>query len=250
MPRKFLRKMVVAALWLAIWAGAATAVGQSLLLPSPLQTGRALVTLAGQAAFWQSALASVLRVSLGFVIGMVSGTLLAVLTSRWAWARDFFSPMLAVIKATPVASFIVLALVWIRTNGVPVFATLLVVVPVVWANVSTGIAKTAPDLLEMARAFSMGPWRTVRHVYWPSVQPYFDAAVTTGMGMAWKAGVAAEVIATPRMSLGGKLYDAKIYLDTPALFASTAVVILLSILLEKLIARVVRGRQARRSRHG
>lgn len=243
MPRRAFRAACIAALWLGLWAIAAQAVGQTLLLPSPLETARALGTLAGDAAFWRAILYSLARILLGFYIGMALGTLLAALTSRFPWWRAFFQPFLSAIKATPVASFIVLALVWIRTDGVPVFATVLVVLPVVWANVSTGIASTDPGLLEMARAFRLSRLLTLRTVLWPSVRPYFFAAVTTGMGMAWKAGVAAEVIAIPRLSLGKHLYEAKIYLDTPALFATTAVVITLSILLERLIARLLRERR-------
>lgn len=246
MSRKLPRKLLIALLWLCIWGGAAAAVGQTLLLPSPASTLHALLAMAGQASFWWAALASMLRIVAGFLLGIALGASLAVLTSRSAWWRDFFAPLLSAIKATPVASFIVLALVWIRTDGVPVFATVLVVLPVVWANVSSGIAATSPELLEMARAFSL-PWHgMLRRIYWPSIRPYFQAAVTTGMGMAWKAGVAAEVIATPRMSLGSHLYEAKIYLNTPELFASTGVVILLSILLEALVKRAVSGGKRRR----
>lgn len=231
-------------LWLGIWAAAAAAVGQSLLLPSPLATARALAALVTQSRFWAATGLSVLRIVVGFLIGITLGSGLAILTSRYTWWRDFFSPLLSIIKATPVASFIVLALVWIRTDGVPVFATVLVVLPVAWANVSGGILSTDESLLEMARAFRLGRAATIRKIYWPSVQPYFRAAVTTSMGMAWKSGVAAEVIATPKLSLGSHLYEAKIYLDTPRLFASTAVVILLSILLEKLAIWIVREKEA------
>lgn len=240
MSRNILRRAAVAGLWLLIWALAAAAAGQTLLLPSPMETGRALLGLLGQGAFWQAIFASLLRIVAGFAAGMALGALLAVLTSQSPWWRDFFAPFLSIMKATPVASFIVLALVWIKTDGVPVFATVLVVLPVVWANVSGGIAATDGNLLEMARAFRMGRWAKIQRIYWPTVRPYFHAAVTTGMGMAWKAGVAAEVIATPRLSLGSYLYQSKIYLDTPGLFACTAVVIVLSIVLEAVVARLVR----------
>lgn len=235
MPRKLLRAACIAALWLLIWTIAALAVGQSILLPTPLETLRALGRLLGRDTFWASVGASMLRIVAGYLAGMAAGVLLAILTSRFPWWHAFFSPILSIIKATPVASFIMLALVWIRTNGVPVFATSLIVLPVAWANVREGIASTDPDLLEMAAAFRMRPSAKLRRLYWPTVLPYFRAAATTCMGMAWKAGVAAEVIAIPRLSLGSRLYDAKIYLDTPALFATTVVIIVLSILLEKCI---------------
>lgn len=239
MRRKTRYAVLSAALWLGIWVAAAALVGQSLLLPSPLETARALLSLAGTGAFWASVLGSVARVCAGFLTGLLLGSLLAVLTASSAWWHAFFRPFLSAVKATPVASFIVLALVWIRTDGVPVFATALVVLPVVWSNVSAGIAATDADLLEMARAFRIGRQRTVTAVYWPSVGPYLRAALTAGMGMAWKAGVAAEVIAMPRLSLGSRLYESKVYLDTPGLFAATAAIILLSILLERAVCALL-----------
>lgn len=241
-PRNLARKLLIAILWLGIWAAAAQIVGKTLLLPSPLETLRALWQLGVTSAFWLAVGSSVLRILAGFALGLAVGALLAALTSRYRWWRDFFAPFLSVVKATPVASFIILALVWIRTNGVPVFATFLIVLPIVSSNLSEGILSTDKDLLEMARAFAM-PWHMrLRRIYWPTVRPYLRAAITTGMGMAWKGGVAAEVIATPRVSLGGYLYNAKIYLDTPGLFAATAMVILLSILLEKAIVLLATDR--------
>ena len=245
-PRKLLRGLIIALLWLGIWQVAALAVNQPLLLPGPLQTAGALGKLLGQGAFWASVGSSILRIVSGFLLGIAVGCLLAMVTARFPWWRAFFAPLLSIVKATPVASFIMLALVWIRTNGVPVFATFLVVLPVAWANVAEGIAATDPDLLEMARAYRLTRTQTLRRITWPTVRPYLRAAVMTGMGMAWKGGVAAEVIATPRQSLGSHLYDAKVYLDTPSLFAVTAVVILLSILLEQGIRLMMRDRSVKK----
>ena len=245
---KLLRKGGIALIWLGIWTAAAAYVNQQLLLPSPLATAAALIALAQRGSFWLSCLLSVTRIFTGYALGITLGCILAVLTSRYTWWREFFSPLLSMIKATPVASFILLALVWLRVNGVPTFATVLVVLPVTWANVSTAITATDASLLEMARAFRM-PWQSVlRRIYWPSVQPALRAAVTTGMGMAWKAGVAAEIICTPRNALGSILYSSKIYLDMPTLFAGTAVVILLSIALEKMVVYLCYGPRGRRRR--
>lgn len=233
--KKAARAAFVALIWLAIWEGLALAVGREVLLPAPTAVVRALWRLAGTGSFWRSVLGSLLRILSGFAAGVAGGCLLAALTARFRFCRTLFSPALSVVKATPVASFILLALVWLRAGAVPVFATFLIVLPLVWANVQAGIDATDAKLLEMARAYGM-PWhRVALHVYAPSVRPYFRAATTTGMGMAWKAGIAAEVICTPMLAVGSGLYDAKISLDTAGLFAWTAVVILLSVALEKLI---------------
>ena len=88
--------------------------------------------------------------------------------------------------------------------------------------------------------FRFGPWKTAWRIYVPSILPYFMAGCTTGLGLAWKAGVAAEVLAMPRNSIGLQLYNAKVYLETSDLFAWTLVIILLSMLLEKLLVALMR----------
>lgn len=143
---------------------------------------------------------------------MIVGCAVAVLTVRFPLPRALLSPLLRVIRAAPVASFIILALVWIRTDRLPAFIAFLMVVPVVWANVERGIRETDERLLEMAAVFRMSWWKTLLRVRIPSVMPYFLTACTTGLGFAWKSGIAAEVICRPAASIGRQLQDAKTYL--------------------------------------
>lgn len=234
-----LRTAGVILFWLILWQAACWAAGQELLIASPLQVGRRLLELAVTGDFWLTAGSSLLRILAGFAAALVAGSLLAVLTSASRACDVLLKPALSVVKATPVASFIILALVWLPTGNVPVFISFLMVLPMVWANLSQGIAATDPKLLEMARAFGFSRLKTLRLVYFPSVMPYFMAAFTTGLGFAWKSGVAAEVIGRVRPSIGGKIYNAKIYLETADLFAWTVVVVAMSILIEKLLVRLI-----------
>ena len=162
------------------------------------------------------------------------------LTSAVSFLKKLFYPLISLVKATPVASFIILALVWIKKNGVPVFITFLIVLPIVWSNVSEAINNTDKSMLEMAKVFRFGRLKTVKYIYVNSVLPYFAAGCTTALGLAWKAGVAAEVIALPQSSVGFHLYRAKITIETADLFAWTLVVIILSVLLEKLIVALLK----------
>jgi NitT/TauT family transport system permease protein len=114
------------------------------------------------------------------------------------------------------------------------------VTPIVWGNVTSGIQKTDKRLLEMAHSYRFGSVKTVRRVYIPSVMPYFTAACTTGLGLAWKAGIAAEVLANTKLSIGGQIYNSKIYIETADLFAWTVVVIIMSVILEWLMMRFVK----------
>lgn len=238
--------------WLAVWQIAAWAVGGSfslagvrlqekqLLLPGPWTVLGTLTGLVTEASFWQAAGLTLLRVFLGLLIGGVLGTLIAVLTSASVWCDRILSPLVKVIRATPVASFILLVLLWVKTGRVPGVIAALMVLPIIWGNVSKGIRQTDPMLLEMAKAYRFDAGKRLRLIYIPSVAPYFNAGVETGLGLAWKAGVAAEVLCHPKWGIGTQVYVSKLNLETPDLFAWTAVVILLSFLVESVLVRLLR----------
>lgn len=239
-----MKTAVPLAVWLGVWQLAAMGVGKELLLPTPAAVGRTLAALAGTRDFWAITAASLLRVFGGFAAGCALGAVLAVLTSFCTWADWIVSPAVRIVRATPVASFILLVLLWAPTGQVPAIIAALMVLPVVWANVCKGIVQTDPLLLEAARAYRFSAGKTARLVYAPSALPYFAAGCSTGMGLAWKAGVAAEVLCQPRAAIGTQVYFSKIYLETPDLFAWTAVVIVLSLLLENALGAAL-GRMGR-----
>lgn len=230
----------VLAFWLLVWQLASSAMGIELLLPGPAATARALWRAAGEPSFWQTAGMSVLRVLTGFAAGALAGALLAAATSFSRVCSALLSPMIRVIRATPVASFIILALLWLKSTILPGFIAALMVLPVVWGNLAEGIAKTDRALLEMGQVYGFSPWKTLRLIYLPSLRPWFRSACLTSLGLAWKSGVAAEVLCQPKLAIGTQLYYGKIYLETDRLFAWTAVVIVLSVLLERLLRRLLR----------
>ncbi len=225
--------LLVALIWLSLWQVAAVMVGKELLVPSPAAVARSLAGLLPTAGFWLSATGSLLRIAAGFGLGVFIGAPLAVLCSVSPPAHAFFKPALSIVKATPVASFIILALVWVKSDSVSVFMSMLMVLPIVWGNIFKGIGSVDRRLLEVAKVFRFGRMKTLTRVYVPSVMPYFLAACTSAIGLAWKAGIAAEVLGVPEHAIGTGIYRSKIYLETPELFAWTLVVILLSVLLEK-----------------
>lgn len=221
--------------WVAVWWLVAWRVKQELLVPSPVLVAKTLWQLGGTREFWQACGASLLRIAAGFLGGITVGALLALLTARFTVAEQLLSPLLKTVRATPVASFIILALVWLATDTLPAFISFLMVVPIVWANVDKGLRQTDRRLLEMARLFRLGKGRTLLHVWIPSVMPYFLTACTTALGLAWKSGIAAEVICRPDNSIGRLLQTAKLHLETAEVFAYTIAVIALSLVLERLL---------------
>ncbi|MDD2418647.1 MAG: ABC transporter permease subunit [Oscillospiraceae bacterium] len=238
---RLLTGLGAAAFWLVVWQVISMLVAQELLVPAPLVVLKALSGLVRTSDFWQSAGRSLLRILLGFLLGVIAGSGAAVMTTRFKTADALLSPLLRLVRATPVASFIILALVWIKTGYLPSFISFLMVVPLVWNNVESGIKHIDIRLLEMAKVFRLSWFKTLIFVRIPSVMPYFMAACTAGMGLAWKSGIAAEVICRPPFSIGNQLQNAKSHLETPQVFAWTITIILLSLVLEKLLVSFAAG---------
>ena len=241
--RKTLRTIAVLLFWLLVWALAARTVGQELLLPSPLQTAQKLLSLMMTADFWLTVARTMLRVLAGILAAVVLGVLLALLTHGSALARALLSPIMTLLKSTPVASFIILALVWLGRSAVPVFIAGLMVLPVVWANVSTGLARVDPQLMELAAVYKLPRARILSRIVWPSVLPYLRSALRSALGLGWKAGIAAEVLTVPPYSIGKNIFESKLYLETTELFAWTVAVVLLSFLIERVLLLLVEGKK-------
>lgn len=238
--RSWLKKALIALIYLVVWEAASLLVGKELLLPSPFSTVSRLIVLLTQAESWITAGLTLLRIMSGYVLGVLTGVLFAILTARSRFAEELLSPLRSVVKATPVTSFILLALLWLASGLVPLFISFLMVLPIVWANTAEAILQTDRRLIEMGRMFGLSKWQIVRKIYIPSVLPQFLAACTTSLGFAWKSGVAAEIIALPKRSIGYRLYESKLRIETVDLFAWTLLVIALSMLLEWLLVRALR----------
>lgn len=240
MGKKRIIRILAAAFWILIWQIASIWLKQEILLASPVSVIKRLGELVFTADFWLSAGFSFVRIVLGFLLGLAAGILLAVISCAFAAAAVLFDPLITVIKSTPVASFIILCLIWIPSRNLSVFISFLMVLPVVYTNILEGIRQTDRQLLEMADVFSVSWGRRILYIYVSQVMPYFLTGCRLSLGLCWKAGVAAEVIGVPSGSMGEKLYHAKIYLNTPDLFAWTIVIILISFLFEKFFLDVVK----------
>ena len=236
MKQKIKRRYGAAAVvfWLAVWQLAAAAIGQEVFLVSPLQAAETLVQLLPQPDFWQRVGFSAGHILLGFLLGAVCSVVCSVAAERWVWVDALLSPVMQLVKATPVASFIILALVWVSGKSLSILISFLMVLPVLYGAVRTGIESADPQLLEMARVFRLPLARRVKAIWLPAVLPAFRQGCSVALGICWKSGVAAEVIGLPDGSIGDALYRAKITLSTGELFAWTFVIILLSAAFEKL----------------
>lgn len=239
--KQILKGIVVFAFWILVWEAISIIVGKELLVPSPLLTLKTLIKLGTTGKFWLSTLATLWRIALGFFAGVALGTLFAFLTHYIKPAGTLISPVIRLIRAVPVASFIILALVWVKTETLPSFISAATVIPMVWQNVSgalsSGIDK---NLIEMATVCRLPKPKIFTKIVIPSIFPSFVSGASNALGFAWKSGVAAEVICQPGFSIGRRLQTAKLTLETSEVFAWTAVVCLLSLLLEKLLRKAAK----------
>lgn len=236
-------KLLVLCFWVLVWEVLSRTINQELFLPSPKSVLITTLELSKSSVFWISIANSFIRIILGFGLGLTVGALLAVLSYKSKAIYELLSPLMKVIKATPVASFIILALVWISSVNLSILIAFLMVLPVSFSNILHGLQSTDEKLLEMAKVFHIGGWKRVVAIYLPAVMPFAISAISIGLGFSFKSGIAAEVIGRPINSIGINLYEAKLYLMIKELFAWTLVIILLSVLFEKIMMRALRKKR-------
>ena len=230
--KKILQILLPVLFWFAVWEIAAWRIGKALLFPPPRAVFQALWEMIKTEGFYKATGRSLWNVLSGILSATAIGIVLAMITHRVRLIRELILPLMTMIKATPVASFIVLLLIWIGSVRVPSVITFLIVLPVIWTNLDEGLRRQDEKLLQVAHVYGFSRWKTLRILTIPSVKPYFISACRTSLGLAWKAGIAAEIIANPRGTIGTKIGEAKQYLNTEEMFAWTLTVIVLSLLLE------------------
>ena len=229
---------------LLLWQAAALLLNQRILLVGPVDVVEELAFQVIRPDFWQTIWFSLWRICLGFFLALSAAVLLAALSYRFKTFQVMIQPYLSAIKATPVASVIILILIFLNARNLSIFVSFLIVLPVVYANLLEGLVHTDRKQLEMAGVFHVGLVKRIRYIYIPQLRPYLISSCAASMGMAWKSGTAAEVIGIPKGSIGERLYEAKIYLSSSELFAWTTVIITLSVVIEKMVLWLI-GRSTR-----
>lgn len=231
---------LAALLALGVWEAAARMLGNRLLLVGPLTVALRLTQLVVEKTFWQAVGFTFTRITAGFLLAFLLALVLAALSARFPLAETLLRPYLTAVQTVPVASFIVIALLWLSGRKLSIFISFLMVLPVLYTNLLHGIKAADPKLLEMAQVFRLSPLRRIRCIYLPAMESYILSACHVALGLCWKAGVAAEVIGVCSGSVGGMLYDAKVYLEISDLFAWTAVIVAVSVGFEKLFLYAVK----------
>ncbi|MBQ6820684.1 MAG: ABC transporter permease subunit [Clostridium sp.] len=219
--------------WLIVWQVVSIIINQEVLLATPISTLKRLLELSITIEFWKSIFFSFIKITTGFILAFIIGIIIAILASNSKRFKILIEPLILTIQAIPVASFVILCLIWISSKNLSVLISFLMVLPIVYRNILDGISNIPKELKDMAKVFKVGRIKKIRYIYISEVAPYLTAACSISLGLCWKSGIAAEVIGMPANSIGENLYTSKIYLNTPDLFAWTIVIILISVCFQK-----------------
>lgn len=236
--KRALATIGVAAFWLAVWWILAAVIGKEIVLPDPPKVLAAFIGLCRQKDFWGAVGASFGRIVGGYGIGVAAGILLGLFAKAIPLAGVVLGPAVNVLKAAPVASFTILAMMWFQSGSLPLVLSAVMVMPMLYAATYHAVGTIDIKLLEMGKVFGLSKKQIFFSVKIPAILPHIVASAASALGFAWKAGIAAEIICRPKEAMGSLLYDAKQYLEMPVVFAVTAATVLLSILLEKLFKKV------------
>lgn len=237
---KWSKKTFIILFWLIIWQALSSLIHNRILLVGPQETLRALAMQITTPDFWSSVWFSFSKISLGFFLALFSGLLTGSLAFWKPLIGEILEPPIHLMKSIPVASFVILVLIWTGSENLSIFISFIVVYPMIHISTLAGLSAADRALLEMATVFHVPLRRQVMYIYWTALYPFLDSTMKTALGMGFKSGIAAEVIGVPDGSIGAGLYTSKIYLDTANLFAWTFVIMLISILFEKLFLFLLR----------
>ena len=229
----YIKMTVIVAAWLALWEAADRIIDNRIVLSGPIHIVQALLAQIQQPDFWIICGASFIRITIGFILSFVAGVALAALCYRSELLRDIISPVMTTLKIVPMVSFVIMLLIWVGNQALTIYLSFLIVLPLIYTNTLAGLNAVDRELLEAAKEYGCSRWYRFYYFYRPTLMPFLVSGCRVALGMSWKSGIMAEVLGTPKPSIGREMFAAKTYLQTADLFAWTIVVIILSLIFEK-----------------
>lgn len=233
------RKFLIVLFWIVLWEILSLIIDQEIYLPSPISAFEALVELLKLKDTYITIVYSTYRTLVGFIASCIAGILLGYICGINKFFYDLFNPLIGVVRTVPVMSIIIIAIMWFKDTNVPIFVAFLMCFPLIWTNTVSGIKSTDIKLLQMCKIYNIKRLRIIKSVYFYSAYPYIKAAMISALGIGWKVTSAAEVLSLPKYSIGGHLYDSKVYLEIPDLFAWTVIIIFLSNIFEFILKKLL-----------
>lgn len=229
------KKLIIILFWIGMWEILSLMINQEIYLPSPFAAFKSLYNLLFIKETYITIISSTYRTLAGFLISCMLGIFLGIVCGMNKFLFELLNPLINTIRTIPVMSIIIIALMWFKDSNVPIFVSFLMSFPLIWTNTITGIKNTDKQLLEMCKIYNISKIRTIKSVYLYSAIPYIKSGMISAMGLGWKVTSAAEVLSLPKYAIGSYLYDSKVYLEIPDLFAWTIIILFLSFLFEKIL---------------
>ena len=227
-----------AAILLAAWETLARHVGQPELVPTIGRLAQAFMDAFLSAGFYQSLLATIGRGFLGLLISFIAALAIAPAMARSANVEALLRPLIGAMRAVPVISFILLALIFLNPESIPLLIAFLTMFPLLTENLSKGIRQLNPDLSEMARLFRLTRRDRLAQVTYPQIKPYLFSGLASAAGFGWRAIIMGEVLSQCLWGIGSEMKRAQNYIEVPDLIVWTLVAILLSLAADRLITRL------------
>lgn len=236
------RKFLIIIFWIIAWEILSLVINREIYLPSPFSAFKALFDLLKSKDTYITIFYSTYRTLAGFFVSCAAGIIIGYVCGVNEFFHNLFNPLVSIIRTVPVMSIIIIAIMWFKDTNVPIFVAFLMCFPIIWTNTVSGIKSTDIKLLQMCRIYNIKKVRIIKSVYFYSALPYIKASMISALGIGWKVTSAAEVLSLPKYSIGGYLYDSKVYLEIPDLFAWTVIIIFLSHIFEIILKKLFNSR--------
>ncbi len=231
--------IIVTIILILIWEFVASIFPVPFLLAGPIEVARRFFELIFTQGFWRSVASSSLRILLGLILGIVIGVLTAIIAKSNVWLSAIFKQLSLLSKTVPIAVVSILLLILFSNQWIATTVVFIMSFPIIFTNYLKGLEKYDDNILELAQVFQWSNIKKWKYVYLKSAEPYLQSGLEIACGMAWKAGIAAEILGVPEHSFGEKIYSAKVFLESADIFAYAIAIVLLSLLFEKIISFII-----------
>ena len=235
-----LKLIVPTVFWLIVYEVMALLIGNSYFFPRLSLVLEALFSILATKTFFSVCAMTLLRVLTALLLGILIGIALGLISARFSIIYSTLNPFMSAVKATPVASLIIVLWIMLSGDALSIIIALFMVMPMIWQSTYNSFDTVDKGLLEVADVFELSIKYRFATLYLPNLKKYLIPSVITSVGLAWKSEIATEIIAYTRNSIGQLINDGKYNLDTPAVFAWTLIVVVFSILFEAITKMLLR----------
>jgi NitT/TauT family transport system permease protein len=215
------------------------------VLPSPLAVLAGFVEVVRSGEVWTHTGASLYRIAVGFGGAVAVSLVVGLAAFVSPVARGIVHDFLAILNATSVFVWIVIAIIWFGlSHWAPIFTTFMITLPVVASNLVEGVESVDRRLLEMGDVYRLGGGEKFVAIVVPATVPYLIAGMKVGFGLALKVSVVAEIFGVTS-GIGYIMNYSREILATQMVFVWALVMILVMMATDRMVFDALSRRFAR-----